>query len=175
MSGLRDSALVLLLLIAGCRTAPEPTPAPPPGIESSGSWDASGGSPRPPNRGETLANYALSLRGTRYRYGGATLDGFDCSGLVFYAHRQFGLEVPRTSREQAEEADEIKPRKLKPGDLVFFHIDSRRVNHVGIYIGHHQFVHAPGAGKPVTINSLDDEFYAESFASAGRYWEQIPR
>ena len=65
------------------------------------------------NRGEALANFALSLRGARYRYGGATRDGFDCSGLVFYAHRQFGLAVPRTSREQAEEAEEVKPRKLQ--------------------------------------------------------------
>src|SRR5690349_17928650 len=151
MSGLRDSALVLLLLIAGCRTAPEPTSAPPPGIESSESWDGSGGAPRLRNRGEALANYALSLRGTRYLYGGATLDGFDCSGLVFYAHRHFGLDVPRTSSEQAEEAESVKRRKLKRGDLVFFRIDSRKVNHVGIYVGHHQFVHAPGAGKPVTI------------------------
>ena len=82
--------------------------------------------------------------------------------------------MPRTSREQAEQAEEIKPRKLKPGDLVFFRIDSRRVNHVGIYIGEHRFVHAPGAGKPVAINSLDDEFYAETFESAGRFWERKP-
>ena len=82
-----------------------------------------------------LANFALTLRGARYRYGGATRDGFDCSGLVFYAHRQFGLTVPRTSREQSEQADAVKPRNLKPGDLVFFKVDSRKVNHVGIYIG----------------------------------------
>jgi len=126
------------------------------------------------NRGEALAKFALTLQGTRYRYGGATRDGFDCSGLVFYAHRQLGLEVPRTSSDQAEEAEEIKPRKLRRGDLVFFKIDSRKVNHVGIYIGKHRFVHAPGAGKPVTVNSLDDEFYAETFSSAGRFWARLP-
>ena len=48
------------------------------------------------NRGEALAEFALRLRGAPYRYGGATLDGFDCSGLVFYAHRHLGLTVPRT-------------------------------------------------------------------------------
>jgi cell wall-associated NlpC family hydrolase len=165
--------LVLLLLAAGCTSAPEPkastsTPAP-------REWDGKGGASNMRNRGEALAEFAMRLRGTPYRYGGATLDGFDCSGLVFYAHRQLGLSVPRTSRDQAEEAVEIKPRKLRPGDLVFFKIDSRKVNHVGIYVGKHRFVHAPGAGKPVTTNSLDDEFYADAFFSAGRYWNQLPR
>jgi cell wall-associated NlpC family hydrolase len=143
-------------------------------VQTSPTWDGEGGAAGMRNRGEALADFALRLRGTPYRYGGATLDGFDCSGLVFYAHRQLGLVVPRTSREQADEAMEIKPRKLQRGDLVFFRIESRRVNHVGIYIGDHGFVHAPGAGKPVTINSLDDEFYAERFFSAGRFWNRLP-
>ncbi len=165
--------LALLLLAAGCASAPEPKAAPP--AQSSREWDGAGGAPGMRNRGEALAEFALRLRGAPYRYGGATLDGFDCSGLVFYAHRQLGLSVPRTSREQAEEATSIKPRKLQRGDLVFFKIDSRKVNHVGIYIGKHRFVHAPGAGKPVTINSLDDEFYAEAFFSAGRFWNRVPK
>lgn len=135
----------------------------------------SGGAASMRNRGEQLADFALKLRGAPYRYGGATRDGFDCSGLVFYAHRQLGLSVPRTSRDQAEQATEIAPRKLVRGDLVFFKIDSRRVNHVGIYIGQRRFVHAPGAGKPVTVNSLDEEFYEETFVSAGRFWNRFPK
>ena len=136
---------ILFLLLAGCGSAPEraPRPASPPSAET-GEWDASGDASALRNPGEALANFALTLQGTRYRYGGATREGFDCSGLVFYAHRQFGLTVPRTSSEQAEQAETIKPRKLRPGDLVFFKIDSRKVNHVGIYIGKHRFVHAPG-------------------------------
>ncbi len=161
----------ILLLLAGCSSAPEPASPPPAEIEA---WDGSGGASAMRNRGEALAKFALTLQGTRYRYGGATREGFDCSGLVFYAHRHLGLEVPRTSSDQAEEAEEIKPRKLRRGDLVFFKIDSRKVNHVGIYIGKHRFVHAPGAGKPVTVNSLDDEFYAETFSSAGRFWDRLP-
>jgi cell wall-associated NlpC family hydrolase len=166
--------ILLLLLAAGCAAAPEPKVAPPP-APAVREWDGEGGASGMRNRGEALAEFALRLRGVPYRYGGATLDGFDCSGLVFYAHRQLGLSVPRTSRDQAEEAAPIKPRKLQRGDLVFFKVGSRKVNHVGIYIGKHRFVHAPGAGKPVTINSLDDEFYAEAFFSAGRFWSQLPK
>ena len=170
---MRNVPILLLVFAAGCASAPEPSVVPP--AQSPRGWDGAGGASSMRNRGEALADFALRLRGTPYRYGGATLDGFDCSGLVFYAHRQLGLSVPRTSREQAEEATSIKPRKLQRGDLVFFKVGSRRVNHVGIYIGQKRFVHAPGAGKPVTINSLDDEFYAERFFSAGRFWNRMPK
>jgi cell wall-associated NlpC family hydrolase len=185
---------LLVLTIAACSSAP-PRQEPPPVVESSPvianvpaptadsdddtdvdepEWDGSGGASAIRNRGDAVVAVAMSLRGARYRYGGATPAGFDCSGLVFYAHRQLGLTVPRTSRDQADAAESVKPRKLRRGDLVFFRIDSSSVNHVGIYIGKHRFVHAPGAGKPVTVNSLDDEFYAETFYSAGRFWNQLP-
>ena len=175
---------LLLLALAGCSSAPPPSaPGPTPAVALPGAanapaddeeWDGSGGASAIRKRGDALVDIAMSMRGARYRYGGATPAGFDCSGLVFYAHRQLGLVVPRTSRDQEEAAERIKPRKLRRGDLVFFRIGSSKVNHVGIYIGKHRFVHAPGAGKPVTVNSLDDQYYAESFFSAGRFWNRLP-
>ena len=191
--GLYPLLLAMTFLITACTSAPpqapEPRPLviessppianiPPPATDDSDAdsdsddeeWDGSGGAAALRNRGDEIVAVAMSLRGARYRYGGATPKGFDCSGLVFYAHRQLGLTVPRTARDQADAADSVKPRKLRRGDLVFFKINGSRVNHVGIYIGKHRFVHAPGAGKPVTVNSLDDEFYAAAFSSAGRFW-----
>ncbi len=132
--------LLIAAILAGCHTSPEPRPAAKNGM-------AVAALPQCAAVATQLANFALTLRGTRYRYGGATRDGFDCSGLVFYAHRQFGLTVPRTSRDQSEQADEVKPRKLQPGDLVFFKIDSRSVNHVGIYLGRSQFRSRAGRGQ----------------------------
>lgn len=174
MSGPRVSDYIFLIALAGCSaTSQTRLPDPATGAETAQSGRVAGElDTRDP--GEALANFALSLQGTRYRYGGASRDGFDCSGLVFYAHRRLGLDVPRTSNDQAEEAEKVKRRKLERGDLVFFKIDSRKVNHVGIYVGDHRFVHAPGDGKPVTVSSLDDEFYAESFSGAGRYWDRLP-
>jgi cell wall-associated NlpC family hydrolase len=173
--GAEFPALLVVWLLAGCSSTPTPfNPAklPPQATRPQSQQESRDAAAAERSRGEVLADYALTLRGTPYRYGGATRAGFDCSGLVFYAHRQLGLTVPRTSRDQAEQAEEVKERKLQRGDLVFFRIGSRRVNHVGIYIGGKEFVHAPGAGKPVTINSLDDEFYADKFESAGRYWDR---
>jgi cell wall-associated NlpC family hydrolase len=188
MSSKRGRALLssaAALLLAACQSAPPPRPASSPSVDSTpapaareavadDAWDGSGGASQLKRRGDALADFALSLLGTRYRYGGATPAGFDCSGLVFYAHRKLGLAVPRTSRDQAGKAEPVKPRKLRRGDLVFFKIGGRHVNHVGIYIGERNFVHAPGAGKPVTVNSLDEEFYADAFSSAGRFWDQPP-
>lgn len=176
MNAPRVSDYIFLIALAGCSATSQvraPDPVPPPEVET-GAWDTDEIASPTRKPGESLANFALSLQGTPYRYGGATRDGFDCSGLVFYAHRRLGLEVPRTSSDQAEEAERIKPRKLKRGDLVFFKIDSRKVNHVGIYVGNHHFVHAPGKGKPVTVDSLDDGFYADSFSGAGRFWDRRP-
>ena len=192
---MRNVPLLAMILLTGCSSPPPHVPDSPPVIESSPpvadfpppvvesdddapiddtEWPGNSGASTTHNRGDALVAVAMSLRGARYRYGGATPNGFDCSGLVFFTHRQLGLDVPRTSRDQADAADFVKPRKLRRGDLVFFKIDSRHVNHVGIYIGNHRFVHAPGAGKPVTVNSLDDDFYAQTFSSAGRFWNRLP-
>lgn len=167
MSAPRVSDYVFLIALAGCSATPQ-TRVPDP-VTANVEAELAARNP-----GEALADYALSLQGTRYRYGGVSRDGLDCSGLVVYAHRRLGLEVPRTSNDQAQEAERVKPRKLERGDLVFFKIASRRVNHVGIYVGDHRFVHAPGEGKPVTLGSLDDDFYADTFSGAGRYWDRLP-
>lgn len=173
----KNRSVPFLMILAGCASAPPPRSIPSPRIEApppieQKHWDGNGGSGGLRTMGEEIAAFALRLRGSPYRYGGATRAGFDCSGLVFYSHRQMGLSVPRTSRDQAESARQIKESKLRRGDLVFFKIGSRHVNHVGIYVGDRRFVHAPGAGKAVTVNSLDDDYYAQRFSSAGRYWDR---
>lgn len=113
---------------------------------------------------------ARSMLGVPYRYGGSSPShGFDCSGLVQYAHSQAGIEVPRTTGEQYRVALPIKRQALQPGDLVFFRTHKQRyVSHVGIYLGKGKFIHAPSSGKQVSIASLKDRYWRKRYTSGGR-------
>jgi murein DD-endopeptidase len=119
--------------------------------------------------GAEIARTAESFIGTPYRYGGSGPEAFDCSGLVYFVHRQHGIEVPRTAAQQYAAATPVRPRELRPGDLVFFRLQGRKVSHVGIYAGGERFVHAPQSGGHVRVARLDEDYFRRSFAGAGRF------
>jgi len=121
--------------------------------------------------GAAVAALAISLVGARYQFGGADAAGFDCSGLAFYVHQRVGLTIPRSAREQRRAARPVPLAGLEPGDLVFFHIRSRGVDHVGIYAGSGRFIHAPRAGSAVAYGNLSAGFYRARLVSAGRFWD----
>jgi len=121
--------------------------------------------------GRAVLEAAETRIGAPYRYGGSGPDAFDCSGLVAYAHRQVGIAVPRTAAEQYSQATPVERRELRPGDLVFFRLAGRDVGHVGIYAGDDRFVHAPQSGGHVRLASLEDEWYRQRFAGAGRFYD----
>lgn len=123
-----------------------------------------------PSPGLTVAAVAESLVGTPYRFGGDTGRGFDCSGLAVYAYERAGIAIPRTASEQKRAAWPVPLRDLSPGDLLFFRIDSRHVDHVGIYVGDDRFIHAPRPGERVSYGTLADRFYRRHLVSAGRFW-----
>ena len=111
--------------------------------------------PRSAARGTAARVLATAERylGVRYRYGGATpQSGFDCSGLVQYVFARNGVDLPRTSRLQAQ-AGVAAPEtvdSLRPGDLMLFASKGSRIDHVAIYVGNNRMLHASaGAGKVV--------------------------
>ena len=118
--------------------------------------------------GGAIADVAMGMVGTRYRYGGTDpLEGFDCSGLVYYAYEQAGYRVPRTSQELFRAARKISVGDADPGDIMFFQ-DQTKLSHVGIYLGDGLFVHAPATGQNVAVDSLKSPYFQEHLVAVGR-------
>jgi cell wall-associated NlpC family hydrolase len=115
-----------------------------------------------------IVNNSLRYLGAPYRYGGTTPSGFDCSGFVRYVFGLEDIELPRSSREQATVGTHVDKGSLLPADLVFFKTDgSSRINHVGIYLGDNNFVHASRT-RGIVITSLDDKYYLKAYYGARR-------
>ncbi len=109
--------------------------------------------------GHQIVSLAESLVGSPYKYGGATPKGFDCSGLVYYTHRQLNITVPRTTKQQLLYSPAKKLASAKPGDILFFRIYGDSVSHVGIYTGNDQFIHAPKSGKYVSYANINEPYW----------------
>jgi cell wall-associated NlpC family hydrolase len=121
---------------------------------------------------ETITNVKLFTAiedwwATRYRYGGTTKKGIDCSAFTgALMSEAFGLSLPRTAREQYAQCDKIAKENLAEGDLVFFNTRGG-VSHVGLYLGNSYFVHS-SVHSGVTINSLDDDYYGRKYIGGGK-------
>ena len=113
---------------------------------------------------------ALELLGIPYRRGGSKPEtGFDCSGFVTHVFKQgVGLVLPRSAREQSKSGEKVQREELKPGDLVFFNTMRRTFSHVGIYLGHDQFVHAPRTGAEVRVEDMRDKYWKKRYNGARR-------
>ena len=109
--------------------------------------------------------------GTRYRFGGQTPAGFDCSGFVrFMYDKVFNMRLPRSSREMSALGNKVSKEELQPGDLVFFQTKGQQINHVGIFIGNDTFVHS-SLSKGITEDQLK-HYYEKRFAGAVRILDQ---
>ncbi len=106
----------------------------------------------------------------RYRWGGKSpRTGFDCSGLMQYAYQKANIKIPRTTTEQYKSTRRVHMNNLRVGDLIFFKTRRirQRVNHVGIYMGDDNFIHAPRTGKNVTVAKLN-KYWRRKVVGAGR-------
>ena len=118
-----------------------------------------GGAPAAPapqvSVGDKAVQAAESKLGAPYVYGAAGPDSFDCSGLIQWAFKQAGLNVPRTSYEQASAGSPVSQSDLKPGDVVSFYGGS----HSGIYAGNGNVIHASTSGQPVKVAPISSMPY----------------
>jgi cell wall-associated NlpC family hydrolase len=117
-------------------------------------------------RVQRVIKYALSKVGHRYSFGSAGPSAFDCSGLVMASYHQIGISLPHYSRGQYSVTRRVSRGSLRPGDLVFFF--ARGIKHVGMYIGHNQFVHAANYSSGVIVTSLSDPYYVMRTSGYGR-------
>jgi len=122
-----------------------------------------------PKKGASLLDTAFAQLGTRYRWGGSSRGGFDCSGFTTYVFRTHGVSLPRTSRDMSQHGQPVSKSNLIPGDLVFFKTNrGSRINHVGIYIGSGKFIHSSSSAGHVKIDYLSQGYYSRRYAGARR-------
>jgi hypothetical protein len=121
--------------------------------------------------GQDIVNYLKQFIGTPYQWGGNSLtSGVDCSGMVQQAYQHFGLSVARTTYDQIGQGKAVGMKDLQPGDMIFFDTDkgTSGPDHVGIYIGNGQFIHAPRPGKGIEIDNLKSGYYQDLFMGGRR-------
>ena len=147
-------ALVAVVLLAGCSSAPKRSDAP---LHASTPM----ASRVTDEQARDVTVHAISLVGTRYRRGGNTPDtGFDCSGLIGYVYRNSaGVLAPRTVAQLSDWGQAVDNDALRSGDLVVFTLGGV-TSHAGIYVGEGRFVHAPSTGGDVRLDTLGSGYWS---------------
>jgi cell wall-associated NlpC family hydrolase len=122
----------------------------------------------------SIVEYAKQFKGVRYKFGGATKSGMDCSGLVFESFRSHDIILPRISRDMAKNGKKINLAHVEIGDLVFFKTGSRRneINHVGLVVstdnnGNVEFIHSSTTAG-VIVSSITEAYWDKTFVEARR-------
>ncbi len=124
-------------------------------------------------KADEIINTALTYSGVRYKYGGTSRKGMDCSGLLFVSFNENEVDLPRVSHEMAGEGKKIGLQKVRKGDLLFFKTSrkGKRINHVGLVVSVEgddiKFIHSTSS-RGVIVSSLREGFWNLSFVKATR-------
>ena len=115
-----------------------------------------------------LYSFIDNWYGVKYRYGGLSKSGVDCSGFCNVLYNQvYNKQIQRTTSQLSKEINKTNKNSLKEGDLVFFHISKKKNSHVGIYLKNNRFVHA-SSSKGVIISSLENPYYKKAYSKGGK-------
>ena len=126
-----------------------------------------------PEKAEHIISTAMSFTGVRYKYGGTSRKGMDCSGLLYVAFGEHDVALPRVSYHMANKGRRIKVHNVTRGDLLFFKTSKRgkKINHVGLVVAVNddeiKFIHSTSS-RGVIISSLREGFWNYSFVKATR-------
>lgn len=116
---------------------------------------------------------AKKFEGTKYKYGGTTKKGMDCSGLIYVSFLEEGVSLPRTSRAMSLEGKRLYLKEVSVGDLLFFETNKNRkvINHVGLVVEVDKdgiyFIHS-STSRGVIISSLSESYWYNNFVMARR-------
>lgn len=151
--------LLALFVLAGCQTAPREAQVP---MQQPARMDRS----NPAWIKDVLYSQYDQWKSVRYKAGGMSRDGVDCSGFVFLTYDvRLGVKLPRSTDEQSTLGRPVATADLMPGDLVFFRTGKAQ-RHVGIYLEDGKFLHA-STEKGVMISRMDDPYWAKT------YWKSV--
>jgi cell wall-associated NlpC family hydrolase len=126
----------------------------------------------------SIVDYAKTFEGTRYKFGGTSKKGMDCSGLVYTAFGKENISLPRVSRDMAKKGKRISLSQTTEGDLVFFRTSKNKtsINHVGLVVetrkGEIRFIHST-TSKGVIISSMREKYWGNAFVEARRLIDNI--
>ncbi len=116
----------------------------------------------------TLYGFIDNWMGTRYKYGGVTDKGIDCSGFTCTLYKNvFDKEIAGSSGMLFNTVHPVEKDELTEGDMVFFKIKKNRISHVGVYLMNNKFVHS-SSHNGVIISDLNEEYYKKHFYTGGR-------
>jgi cell wall-associated NlpC family hydrolase len=120
--------------------------------------------------GRDVVRVARKYKGAKYKWGGASPKGFDCSGFTWYVYQKAtGMDIGRGVDAQWDRGRSIGKNDWKPGDIVFFkNTFERGLSHNGIFIGGDEFIHAENEKTGVVISSLSSDYYSDHYAGARR-------
>lgn len=125
------------------------------------------------SKADGVINTALTFSGTRYKFGGTTKKGMDCSGLLYVSFGEHDVQLPRVSHQMAQKGKKVKIKNIEKGDLLFFKTSKRgkKINHVGMVVSikndEIKFIHA-SSSRGVTVSSLREGFWNSAFVKATR-------
>lgn len=119
-------------------------------------------------KGSTVVATAKNYIGSKYVYGATGPTSFDCSGFTSYVYKLHGISLNRTAQAQYSNGTSVSRGNLQPGDLIMFGSSASSINHVAIYIGNGNIVHAANPSRGVTIDSINSGYYDKNYVGARR-------